>query len=231
MSLDNSAFHHGLVAVTAAACLCLWSVAGASEQEHVGHDMHHDHSAHQHDTHAHHKHMMQQKGFVRSEHNYAIPDVVLKDQQGKSVPLQKILGDDDKPVMLNFIFTTCTTICPVLSASFSQLQEALGDEADDVRMVSISIDPEYDTPEKLSEYAERFHAGSNWVFYTGNLPDIVTVQKAFDVYRGDKMNHPPVSFMRVGPDAPWVRFEGFASIEDLMHEYHNGTAQPKPDDS
>ena len=222
---------HLRIAIFTAVSLSFWPVTGASEQEHAGHDMHHDHSAHQHDAHAHHKHMMQQKGFVRSEHNYVIPEVVLKDQNGKSVALQEILGDSGKPVMLNFIFTTCTTICPVLSASFSQLQEALGDEADDVRMVSISIDPEYDTPEKLREYAERFHAGKNWVFYTGSLPDIVTVQKAFDVYRGDKMNHPPVSFMRVEPEALWVRFEGFASIEELMHEYHAAAAPSHPGDS
>jgi protein SCO1/2 len=132
---------------------------------------------------------------------------------------------------LNFIFTTCTTICPVLSASFSQLQEALGTEADEVRMVSISIDPEYDSPDRLREYAKRFHAGESWLFYTGNLSDIVTVQKAFDVYRGDKMNHPPVSFMRGRPDSPWIRFEGFASIEDLMHEYRTLVSQQQPDDS
>jgi protein SCO1/2 len=231
MSFNKRSFQLRIAIVTVAVSLGFWSVTGASEQDHAGHDMHHDHTAHQHDAHAHHKHMLQQKSFVRSEHHYVIPDVVLKDQDGKSMPLQEILADGDKPVMLNFIFTTCTTICPVLSASFSQLQEALGDETDEVQMVSISIDPEYDSPEKLHEYAERFHAGESWTFYTGDLPDIVTVQKAFDVYRGDKMNHPPVSFMRTRPKAPWIRFEGFASIQDLMHEYHNGTAQPQPDDS
>jgi protein SCO1/2 len=231
MLLKKSAFRPAMVASLVAMSLCLCSGSFASEQEQAGHEGQHDHAAHQHDAHAHHKHMMQQKGFVRSEHNYAIPDVLLKDQNGKSVSLPEILTDSDRPVMLNFIFTTCTTICPVLSASFSQFQEALGDEADEVRMVSISIDPEYDTPEKLRDYAKRFHAGDNWVFYTGNLPDIVAVQKAFDVYRGDKMNHPPVSFMRARPDAPWIRIEGFASIEDLMHEYHNETARPQPGDS
>jgi protein SCO1/2 len=221
MSLNKSDFHYYLIAVTAATSLCLWSGAGASEHEQAAQEMHYDHSTHQHDAHAHHKQMMQQKGFMRTEHNYPIPDVTLKDQNGDRAPLQELLGAGDKPVMLNFIFTTCTTICPVLSASFSQFQEALGDESEEVRMVSISIDPEYDTPERLREYAERFHATESWNFYTGNLPDIVTVQKAFDVYRGDKMNHPPVSFLRDRKGGPWIRFEGFASIEDLMQEYRS----------
>ena len=129
------------------------------------------------------------------------------------------------------IFTTCTTICPVLSASFAQTQKALGPDARDVQMVSISIDPEYDTPAKLREYAKRFKAQERWTFYTGDLVDVVAVQKAFDVYRGDKMNHPPVTFLRTEADAPWVRFEGFASAGDLVREYRALASEKEAGDS
>jgi len=162
--------------------------------------------------------MMSRKGYVRSEHNYPVPEGTLTEQHGNPAPLRDtLLGEE--PVMLNFIFTTCTTICPVLSASFAQTQKALGPDAGEVKMISISIDPEHDTPAKLREYAQRFHARDGWVFYTGALADIVAVQKAFDAYRGDKMNHPPVTYLRVRPDAPWIRFEGFASAGDLVREY------------
>jgi len=122
-------------------------------------------------------------------------------------------------VMLNFIFTTCTTICPVLSASFTQTQKTLGPDASNVRMISISIDPEHDTPAKLREYAQRFQARAGWTFLTGDRDDIVAVLKAFDAYRRDKMNHIPLTLMRAAQQAGWIRMEGFASAGDLVREY------------
>ena len=64
----------------------------------------------------------------------------------------------DKPVLVNFIFTTCTTICPVMSAGMSQFLANLGAEQDRVRVVTISIDPETDTADVLRAYAARYHA-------------------------------------------------------------------------
>ena len=68
-------------------------------------------------------------------------------------------------------------------------------------MVSISIDPEYDTPEALNAYARRFDAGPQWEFLTGSLDDSIAVQKAFDADRGDKMNHAPLTLFRATPDS------------------------------
>ena len=124
-----------------------------------------------------------------------------------------------EPVMLNFIFTTCTTICPVQSAAFSQVQQKLGAESDQVRMISFTIDPEHDTPERLRAYARRFGAGPQWQFLTGNLSDIVTVQKTFNAYRGNKMSHEPLVLLRASPDASWVRLDGMASATDIVREY------------
>ena len=89
-------------------------------------------------------------------------------------------------------------------------------------MVSISIDPEQDTPEALARYAKRFDAGPQWVFLTGSLEDSIRVQKAFDAYRGDKMNHVPLTLLRTGPDTDWVRYDGFASGADLVTELRAG---------
>jgi protein SCO1/2 len=89
-------------------------------------------------------------------------------------------------------------------------------------MVSITIDPEHDTPERLRRYARRFGAAEDWDFYTGDLQDIIRVQKAFDAFRGDKMSHIPLTFLRAAPDEPWIRMEGFANAGELIEEYRSG---------
>jgi len=176
------------------------------------------------DPHAHHRHMMEQSGYKSSVHSYAIPELVLIDMDNNKVSLHDALGDEG-PVILNFIFTTCTTICPVLSATFSQVQRELGSKTKNVRMISITIDPEQDTPERLKEYASRFKAGADWQFLTGSIENIITTQKAFDAYRGDKMNHIPLTFLRSTPDGPWVRLEGFTSATEVVAEYRQHLSQ------
>ncbi len=171
--------------------------------------------AHDEAEHHHHHHAMADAGYARIVAPYKTPDVKLVDANGNEVALHDSL-DGPGPVMLNFIFTTCTTICPVMSATFSQAQAKLGT----VRMVSISIDPEHDTPARLKEYAKRFEAGPQWSMLTGTIENSIAVQRAFDIYRGDKMNHEPVTFMRKGPDQPWVRINGFIAADDLLREYN-----------
>ena len=85
--------------------------------------------------------------------------------------------------------------------------------------MSISIDPEQDTPARLVEYARRFHAGPEWQHYTGTLAASITAQRAFDVYRGGKMSHTVVTLMRAAPGKPWLRIEGFATPDDLLRDY------------
>lgn len=176
--------------------------------------------AEDHSHHHHHHHAMpaEPDGYVRSQAAYTVPDVKLVNADGAKVPLRAELADPDKPVILNFIFTTCGAVCPVMSATFSQVQAALGPARDAVRMVSISIDPEQDTPPALRAYAGRYGAGPQWQLLTGSLADSVAVQRAFDVYRGDKMNHQPATFLRARAGQPWVRLDGFASAADILRE-------------
>ena len=171
------------------------------------------------DPHAHHRHMMESKTYSRSEHDYQLPDVELVNMAAEKTSLLDEVNVG-KPVMVNFIFTTCTTICPVMSATFAQVQSELGDESDALRMVSFSIDPEQDTPERLREYAGRFNAGPQWQFLTGSLENSVAVQKAFDVYRGNKMNHEPTTLMKAAGSDTWVRIDGLARAADIVAEYH-----------
>ncbi|MFY9826559.1 MAG: SCO family protein, partial [Thermoanaerobaculia bacterium] len=116
---------------------------------------------------------------------------------------------------LQFIFTTCPSICPVLTATLAAAREELGNE---VRLVSISIDPEFDTPARLRDYARRFTAGPGWRFLTGSRDDVAAVQKAFDAYRPNKMQHEPLTFLRAGPGEPWVRLAGPITPAELVAE-------------
>jgi protein SCO1/2 len=157
------------------------------------------------------------KRATRTTAEYVVPQISLVRDDGKTVSLPAEL-DDGRPVVLDFVFTTCTSICPVMSRVFSGLQDKLGEQRGRVHLVSISIDPEQDTPARLTEYARKFHAGLPWRFYTGTVEASVAAQRAFDAYRGDKMDHTPVTFIRAAPGRPWVRIDGFASSDELAAE-------------
>jgi|SRR5438132_2410592 len=177
------------------------------------------------DPHAHHHHMMQSPPVVvRSTLNYAVPDITLVRSDGARVNFAHEL-DDGRPVLLDFIYTTCTTICPVMTQTFAEVQKRLGRDVVKVKMVSVSIDPEEDTPARLTEYAKRYQAGAQWSFYTGTVEASVATQRAFDAYRGDKMNHAPVTFFRGAPGQPWVRLDGFVTPEAVLGEVRTDIAQ------
>jgi len=168
------------------------------------------------DPHAHHHHHVMPET-TRRMADYTVPQVRLVREDGKTVSLPDELNDG-RPVVLSFIYTTCTTICPVVSQTLSQLQRKLGADRDRVHLVSISIDPEEDTPARLAAYARKYDAGPEWQHYTGTMSASVVTQRAFDAYRGDKMKHTPVTFLRAAPDKPWIRIDGFATADDLLGE-------------
>lgn len=169
------------------------------------------------DPHAAHRHMMgaaASNNAKRSVIQYNVPHLALVRDDGKKVALDDELNDG-RPVVLNFIFTTCTTICPLTSQVFSMLQHKLGADRSKVHLVSISIDPEQDTPARLRAYAARFKAGADWQHYTGTVQASIAAQQAFGVYQGDKANHLPVTLVRAAAGDSWVRLDGFATADDL----------------
>jgi protein SCO1/2 len=169
------------------------------------------------DEHAAHRAALEKPQYAVTAHRYPVPDVELIDATGRTVALRGLL-EQDQPVALNFIFTTCTTICPVMTATFAQMQRELGSAAGEVQLVSISIDPEYDRPEVLHEYAERFKAGAGWTFLTGDGADISRVLLSFEAYAGSKMNHQPITLLKSPRDSSWIRIDGLASGQDLARE-------------
>jgi protein SCO1 len=155
---------------------------------------------------------------TRSIRKYAVPAVRLMRDDGKVVSLPDEMNDG-RPIVLNFVFTTCGSICPLMSSVFAQFERRLGADADKVHLMSISTDPEQDTPARLREYARKFHAGLEWQHYTGTLAASIAAQRAFDVYRGGKMSHTVVTLMRAAPGKPWLRIEGLVKSDDLVRDY------------
>jgi protein SCO1/2 len=156
-------------------------------------------------------------GLRRSEVMLQPADVAVQLQDGKRTDFRHVI-DDGRPVMLNFIYTSCTAICPVTSQVFTEVRERLGKQRDAVNMVSVSIDPEYDTPPRLAEYARRFGSSGTWTHVTASQADSAAIQKSFNAYQGDKMNHLPVTFLRAAPGRPWIRIDGLASPSVLVTE-------------
>ena len=172
------------------------------------------------DPHAHHQ-VKNKSGakYKKSLQAYNVLEEEFIDSHGNKRSLRKLI-DSGKPVLLDFIFTTCPSFCPILSATFSQFQKKLKDDVIQPLLISISIDPEHDTPEKLAAYAKKFNADENWIFLTGNVGSITAVEKSFDAYRGEKMNHVPLTFLHKPRQTDWVRIEGFTSAKDLLGEYY-----------
>jgi cytochrome oxidase Cu insertion factor (SCO1/SenC/PrrC family) len=139
-----------------------------------------------------------------------IPDVRVYNQDGKP---QDFYSDLIKGniVAINFIFTTCTTICPQLTATFRRVQQSLSGGARRVRLISISVDPITDTPERLHEFAAKFKAEPGWSFVTGDKSDIGSLLQALGVGVGGKDDH--TSVILIGNDVTdnWTRTSGLSS--------------------
>ena len=123
--------------------------------------------------------------------NTPFPNVPLLTQDGT-----RVLFYDDlikgRVVLINFFFTSCPIVCPRTTANLVKVEEALGERLGrDVRMISITVDPNKDTPKVLGEYARRFATKPGWYFVTGQQRDINLLKRQFgvDKYGNDKEDH------------------------------------------
>src|SRR5277367_5796286 len=121
-------------------------------------------------------------GFVVRDASDCLPDITLMDQHGQKVSLASLKG---KPVLFDFIYTTCPGPCLVLTSRMKQIANRLGSKlGTDARIVSITVDPEHDHPEQLNAYAKAQGADVNgWLFLTGSPSQIDDVLARFDLIR------------------------------------------------
>lgn len=164
------------------------------------------------------------KKYKRTVESYTIPDVILINQDGKRVRLPELLKGDT-PVVVDFIYATCTTICPVLSAGYLNLQNKLAQSKKTPRLISITIDPENDTSKQMKAYLLRYRAKPGWDFLTGSRADIDAVMRAFNAYIPNKMSHYPLNLVRNPKDGSWVRLFGIMSSREFLEEYQGVTGK------
>ncbi len=144
-----------------------------------------------------------------------IPNTHILDQNGKQLSFYNDLIKG-KTVAINFIFTTCTTVCPPLTATFRKVQQTASERGLDVKLVSVSVDPVIDTPERLRAFAEKFNADQGWTFVTGEKAEIDSLLQSLGVAVTNKNDHTPM--ILIGNDSLdyWTRAYGLSSPAKLV---------------
>ncbi len=160
-----------------------------------------------------------------------IPDEPLLDQDGNEVRLRDWMAG--RVVAVNFVYTTCTTICSPMTAILGRVQKHFGERMDrEVRLVSISLDPATDTPERLRAYAYKFERGPGWLFLTGPKERVQRMLKALGGYSVIKEEHAPVTLIGRMDEGRWERVYGLAQPARLVDEIetmaNSGTSERKP---
>ncbi len=156
--------------------------------------------------------------YRRTRVDYQIPEVTLINQSGQPVALKDYL-ECELPLMLEFAYTSCTTLCADQSVKFSNLQHRLGSKADTVRLVSISIDPETDRPDVLQAFLVNYQALPGWDFLTGTVEDIQQVMQAFDISPTNMISYDSALLMRQPRTGEWSRIDGRLNNQDFWQEY------------
>jgi len=141
-----------------------------------------------------------------------LPNVTVYNQHGKAMRFY----DDvikDRIVVISFIYTSCKNICPLVTARLAQVAESLGEAAHrDIRFVSISIDPIPDTPEKLKEMADAFHAPDEWLFLTGGVDDIALIRHKLGERSREINEHRNEILLGNDRTGEWARDSAFADL-------------------
>jgi protein SCO1/2 len=158
------------------------------------------------DAHQHHMASSAKAAAQTTVSGLQIPNVALIDQHGNTVHFYSDLVAG-KVVAINTIFTTCTTICPLMGTNFAKLKKLLGNEVGrQVFLISISVDPAVDSPQRLQEWSSRFgQDGPGWTLLTGSKADIDTLLKALQVFTVDKQDHAPVVLIGGEGTGDWAR--------------------------
>lgn len=153
---------------------------------------------------------------VVSTRDVKVLDVGLLDQQGAVRKFQTdVIGD--RIAVVNFVYASCKTSCPMASAVFGQVQDRLGSRLGrDVAMVSLSIDPVTDRPAKLRAVADQFDSKPGWSWLTGEKAVMDQVLRGFGVYLSNITDHPTMVLIGDGKTGEWIRLLGFPSPDEII---------------
>ena len=224
-----------LVGMVALAALPLGIARAADEHDHM-----HMHAAHEHmdmehathdpmdhATHDHSAHTAAPASVVPESVSIKLSNKTLSDAEGHSLRLKSdVVGDHI--VVVSFVYTTCTTVCPVVSAIFSDLQNKLGSRLDkDVRLVSLTVDPLRDTPSRLKNYSAQYGAKPGWFWLTGPSASVTEALKGFGAYTPNFEEHPVVVMIGDGKSGKWSRHYGLSNSEHLLTKVDEYLAERK----
>jgi protein SCO1/2 len=167
----------------------------------------------------HERHRAMQEMGEKGEAMYV--DITLHDEElltrdGKKVKfVSDVIGD--RLVAITFVYTNCTTICPVYQAIFADLQKLLGDRlGKDVVLITMSLDPTRDIPPRMKIEAAKWNAKPEWVHLTGKKPVMDKVLQGLDAYFADFTQHPPMALVGDGKAGKWKRYNGFPKPGELL---------------
>jgi protein SCO1/2 len=168
------------------------------------------------DPHAKHRAMMKQKSDpVAETADVDLRDRQLVDQNGRKLMfVSDVIGDDI--VVMDFVYTTCTTICPVLSALFTQVQKKLGDDVGNGITLVMSVDPIRDTPQRMKAYSAKHGAGDGWIWLTGPKPIVDDVLTGLGAYTTNFEDHPSMVLIGDGRTGEWKRLFGFPNPDRIV---------------
>lgn len=142
-------------------------------------------------------------------------DYSLVNQDGKEVKLYADLLKG-RVVIMNFIFTTCNTICDLQGKRFSELQAKLGDRLEnEINLISLTKDPQNDTPEKLKQWGIKHNLQKGWTLLTGEKAEI---DKTFIAFTGQPpavIEHSPAMLIGNPDKNNWIRVNGFEPVEEI----------------
>lgn len=155
-----------------------------------------------------------------------IADVPVQDQTGRARHFHRDLVQG-RLVAINFVFTRCTTVCPLLGARFAQVQKLLGEDAARVGLVSVSIDPANDTPQELARWSRAFGAAPGWDLVTGARADIDSLARSLGASAADPAAHVPLVLLidERGAPQPWRRLDGLADAATLSAALRDALAR------
>ena len=142
-------------------------------------------------------------------------DIVLMNQDGQPMKLYSDLMKD-KVIVINSFFASCTGSCPVMSKSFSALQTRFANRLGrDLVLVSITVDPERDTPAKLHAYAAKWQAHRGWYFLTGSRASVDAALRKLGQYVEEPTAHMNVIVIGNERTGLWKKAFGLAPTDDL----------------
>ena len=132
----------------------------------------------------------------------------------------------DQVVLINFMFTHCDGACPLSTQKLQQVQQQLRERSvESVRLVSISVDPQQDTPERMREFAERYGAGPDWLFLTGEKQDVDFVLGRLGQSTPKPEDHQTLYLLGNLKTGRWLKMLGFTPVEQIVAQLQELVAE------